>query len=100
MRSISQLVFDERVVGAEAAVSATKETGKFDYDAPIEGMQAIDRYTIRLKLNHPSNDLLSELTTAATPPVPPPIVSPDRACAGLRIAHPPRNAPGTLTHWH
>ena len=27
-----------------------KKTGKFDYDAPLEGMQAIDRYTLRIKL--------------------------------------------------
>ena len=34
-------------------VAKAKETGKFDYDAPIEGLQAIDRYTLRLKLNFP-----------------------------------------------
>ncbi len=35
-----------RVVGAAAAIAAAKKTGKFDYDAPLEGLQAIDRYTI------------------------------------------------------
>src|SRR5438477_2088170 len=45
MRSISQQVFDEKVVGAAAAVSAANETGKFDYEAKLEGLQAIDRYT-------------------------------------------------------
>ena len=66
MRSISNLVFDGKLVGADTVVAAAKATGKFDYDAPIEGLQAIDRYTIRLKLNYPSYDLLSDLTTAAT----------------------------------
>ena len=66
MRSISNLVFDGKLVGADPVVAAARTTGKFDYDAPIEGLQAIDRYTIRLKLNYASYDLLSDLTTAAT----------------------------------
>src|SRR5262249_45760998 len=66
MRSISNLVFDGKLVGADPIVAAAKQTGKFDYDAPMEGLQATDRYTIRLKLNYPSYDLLSDLTTAAT----------------------------------
>ena len=41
-------------------MAKAKETGKFDYDAPIEGLQAIDRYTIRLKLNFPDTELLVE----------------------------------------
>ena len=32
-------------------VAKAKETGKFDYDAPMEGLQAIDRYTLQFKLN-------------------------------------------------
>ena len=31
-----------------------KETGRFDFDAPIEGLQALDRYTIRIKLVSPT----------------------------------------------
>ena len=43
-----------------ACVAKAKETGKFDYDAPIEGLQAIDRYTLRLKLNFADYELLAE----------------------------------------
>ena len=99
MRSISQLVFDERVVGAEAAVSATKETGKFDYDAPIEGMQAIDRYTIRLKLNHPSYDLLSDLTTAATAAVAREVIAAYGDASGWAMANPVGTGPYLLKDW-
>ena len=99
MRSISQLVFDERVVGAEAAVSATKETGKFDYDAPIEGMQAIDRYTIRLKLNHPSFDLLSDLTTAATAAVAREVIAAYGDASGWAMANPVGTGPYLLKDW-
>ncbi len=54
IRSPNLQVFDGKFVGAEALVAKAKETGRFDYDAPLEGLQAIDRYTIRIKLNFPS----------------------------------------------
>ena len=66
MRSNFLQIFDGKIVGAEAIVSAAREGGKFDYDVPMEGLQAIDRYTIRLKLNFPSYDLMAELTTSPT----------------------------------
>ena len=43
-----------------------RRRGKFDYDAPIEGLQALDRYTLRVKLTHPAYSLLSDLTTTPT----------------------------------
>jgi ABC-type transport system substrate-binding protein len=66
MRSNNLQVFDGKIVGAERIVSAAREGAKFDYDTPVEGLQAIDRYTIRLKLNFPSYDLMAELTTSPT----------------------------------
>src|SRR5437667_12456005 len=87
MRSISNLVFDGKLVGADTVVAAAKATGKFDYDAPIEGLQAIDRYTIRLQLNYPSYDLLSDLTTAATAAVAPQIIDVYGDASGWVIAN-------------
>ena len=37
-------------VGARAVVDAARETGKLDYDRPIEGLRALDRHTLQLKL--------------------------------------------------
>jgi ABC-type transport system substrate-binding protein len=99
MRSISELIFDEKVVGAAAAVSAAKETGKFDYDASIEGLQAIDRYTIRLKLNYPSYDLLSDLTTAATAAVAREVIAAYGDASGWTMANPVGSGPYRLKDW-
>ncbi len=99
MRSISELVFDERVVGAAGAVSAAKETGKFDYDAPFEGLQAIDRYTIRVKLNYPSYDLLSDLTTAATAAVAREVIAAYGDASGWTMANPVGTGPYRLKDW-
>ena len=41
------------IVGAEEAAARSRKTGKFDYDAPIEGLKALDRYTFQVKLREP-----------------------------------------------
>ena len=46
MRSISNQVFDGKLVGAEPVVAAAVASGKFDYDAAFEGLRAIDRYMV------------------------------------------------------
>jgi oligopeptide transport system substrate-binding protein len=66
MRSNNLQVFDGKIVGAEPIVSAAREGAPFDYDTPMEGLRAVDRYTLRMKLNFPSYDLLAELTTSPT----------------------------------
>jgi ABC-type transport system substrate-binding protein len=38
------------VVGAEEAASRARKSGKFDYDAPIEGMKVVDKYTFQVKI--------------------------------------------------
>src|SRR5438132_599105 len=38
------------IVGARAVVDAARETGKLDYDRPIDGLRALDRHTLQLKL--------------------------------------------------
>ena len=71
LRSINAQIFDDRLFGAKAAIEAAKKTGKFDYDAAFEGAQAVDRYTIRLKLNYPAYDLLGDLTSSGAAAVGP-----------------------------
>jgi len=43
------------LVGARAVVDAAKRPGaSFDYDVPIAGIRALDRYTVQLKLTEPN----------------------------------------------
>jgi oligopeptide transport system substrate-binding protein len=53
---------EDKFVGADAVVDQAKKSGKLDYDAKIEGMQAIDRYTIRLKFKEPDYVLVHNMT--------------------------------------
>jgi ABC-type transport system substrate-binding protein len=41
------------VVGAEEAASKARKENRFDYDAPLEGIRALDRYTFQVKLKQP-----------------------------------------------
>jgi ABC-type transport system substrate-binding protein len=42
------------ILGSEAAIKKAREANRFDYDAPFEGIKALDRYTFQVKLEHPS----------------------------------------------
>jgi ABC-type transport system substrate-binding protein len=99
MRSNSLQILDGRFVGAEAVVAKAKETGKFDYDAPIEGLQAVDRHTIRLKLNFADYELLSNLTTVATAAIAREVVEAYADGAGWVMANPVGTGPYRLKDW-
>ena len=42
--------FIDGIVGLEALKKDAEKTGKFDYDRKVEGLQALDRYTLQVKL--------------------------------------------------
>ncbi|HKW82035.1 MAG TPA: ABC transporter substrate-binding protein [Casimicrobiaceae bacterium] len=60
-------VMTDLVIGARAVVDAAKRSGAtFDYDRPIEGLRAVDRYALQIRLNainYPSVQIF--LTVAA-----------------------------------
>jgi ABC-type transport system substrate-binding protein len=62
VRSPYLFYVEDKFVGANAVVEQAKQTGRFDYDAKIEGLAAIDRYTIRFRLTSPDFVLAHNLT--------------------------------------
>jgi len=68
-RRAGQPVLTDLILGARRVVEAAKKTGKFDFDAPIEGLRALDRYTLRIRLseaNYPNmRDMLGFCGAAA-----------------------------------
>ncbi|NNP68464.1 ABC transporter substrate-binding protein [Acinetobacter sp. Ac_5812] len=44
---------DNKIVGANALVDQAKKTGAFNYDAKIDGVKALDKYTIQFTLTQP-----------------------------------------------
>jgi len=66
VRAQWSFLVEGKIVGLEALAGEAKRTGKFDYDKPIEGLAAPDRYTFRLKLVEPDYNMLYILTMPAT----------------------------------
>jgi ABC-type transport system substrate-binding protein len=99
MRSNALQMVDGRFVGADALVAKAKETGRFDYDAPLEGLQAIDRYTLQFKLVFADYELLSNLTTTALSGVAREVVDAYRDDNGWAMANPVGTGPFRLKDW-
>ena len=46
-------MIDGKIEGGDAARKKAQATGRFDYDAPIAGLEVVDRYTLRIRLVAP-----------------------------------------------
>ncbi|HYD78754.1 MAG TPA: ABC transporter substrate-binding protein [Paucimonas sp.] len=67
-RSVQAPSFEGKIVGMDEAVAQAKKTDNFDYDAPIAGLEVVDRYTLRIRLTAPDpnfNYLLADVNTGA-----------------------------------
>ena len=93
IRSNSLQAVDGRFVGADALVAKAKETGQFDYDATLAGLQAVDRYTLRFQLVFADYELLSNLTTTAFSAVAREAIEAYRDGNGWAMANPSAPAP-------
>ena len=99
MRSNSLQMVDGRFVGADAVVARARETGRFDYDAPIAGLQAIDRYTLRFELAFPDYELIANLTTTAFGAVAREVIEAYGDASGWAMANPVGTGPYRLREW-
>ena len=99
-RSPAFAVFDGKLSGIAALIAAAQKPGaRFDYDAPIEGLQAVDRYTIRLKFDQPEYSLLSDLTTINTAAMAREVVEAYGDSSGWVMANPVGSGPYRLKEW-
>ena len=53
VRSVVLYIFEHQLLGLDEALVAARRTNRFDYDAPIAGLEAIDRYTLRFRFRNP-----------------------------------------------
>ncbi|GGP20498.1 ABC transporter substrate-binding protein [Silvimonas iriomotensis] len=82
-------------VGVDELVAKAKN-GKFDYDAPCEGIKALDRYTIQLKLKQLYPALPYVLAMPHTSPVAREVME---AYGQNSLAHPVGTGPYILKEW-
>jgi oligopeptide transport system substrate-binding protein len=87
-------VSTDLIVGMRAVVDAARRTGKLDYDRPIEGLRALDRYTLQMKLtevNYPIAQAILNYFLCAREVV--------EAANGDIRAHPVGTGPYRLRSW-
>jgi ABC-type transport system substrate-binding protein len=88
-------VMADLIIGARAAVDAAKRPGaKFDYDRPIDGLRALGRYALQIKLNainYPSVQVFLAAAAVAREVV--------EAAGGDIRTHPVGTGPYRLREW-
>ena len=99
VRSNGLVLVEGRFVGSQAIVDRAKETGKFDYDAPMEGLQAPDRYTVVMKLNFPDTELMANLTSSNLVGVAREVIEAYGDGSGWAMANPVGTGPYKLKDW-
>jgi ABC-type transport system substrate-binding protein len=96
-RSPNAFYVEDKIVGLrELADDAKKNGDRFDYDVPVAGLQALDRYTLRITLNHSDYTFPQVMALPSLSPVAREAV----AAYGSEIAaHPVGTGPYTLAKW-
>ncbi len=96
----SQMLFElepAKILGLDEARQRALKGAPFDYAAPIEGLRALDRYTLQIRLAEPAPRFVNTLTLAT------PLGAVAREIVeayGDRIMeHPVGTGPFRLTHW-
>jgi ABC-type transport system substrate-binding protein len=62
VKSPNLYLLDKKVPGMDALRAAAEKNGRFDYDREVEGLRALDRYTLQIRLTEPNPNLLHYLT--------------------------------------
>jgi oligopeptide transport system substrate-binding protein len=85
-----------KIVGGDEVMVAAKKSGKFDYDAPIAGLETPDKYTLRVRIKETDYNFLYIFATNQTAAIAREVVERYGADIG---AHPVGTGPFKLTEW-
>jgi ABC-type transport system substrate-binding protein len=99
VRSPNSDLLEHKIVGLDAAVAKASSSGRFDYDAEIQGLRAADRYTIRLELIDPDYTFLQLLDSAALRAVAREVIEKYGDSSGRVQNHPVGSGPYRLKEW-
>jgi oligopeptide transport system substrate-binding protein len=99
VRSPNSDLLEHKVVGLDAAVAKAKTAGRFDYDAEIQGLRAVDRYTLRLELIEPDYTFLELLDSASLRAVAREVIEKYADPSGRAMHHPVGTGPYRLNEW-
>lgn len=92
-------VYDHRLLGLDEVLALARKTAKFDYDAKIEGLQAIDRYTLRIRFKDPNYTFKYWLADASTAALAREVVEAHADSSNRVMENPVGTGPYRLKEW-
>ncbi|HVF63641.1 MAG TPA: ABC transporter substrate-binding protein [Casimicrobiaceae bacterium] len=99
VRSYYLYLFENRLVGLDPVLAQARKTGRLDYDAPIEGLQALDKYTLRIRLKEADYGFPYWLASTFTAAVAREVVAEKGDAAGRVMEDPVGTGPYRLAQW-
>ncbi|MGH8714216.1 MAG: ABC transporter substrate-binding protein, partial [Casimicrobiaceae bacterium] len=99
VRSPNSDLLEHKLVGLDAVVAKATASGRFDYDAEVQGLRAVDRYTIRLELVEPDYTFLEILDSAALRAVAREVIEKYADASGRAMHNPVGTGPYRLKEW-
>jgi oligopeptide transport system substrate-binding protein len=99
VRSPNSDLLEHKLVGLDAAVAKAKSSGRFDYDSEIQGVNAPDRYTLRVELVQPDYTFLELLDSPSLRAVAREAIDKYADESGRATHHPVGTGPYRLKEW-
>ncbi|MEP7064297.1 MAG: ABC transporter substrate-binding protein [Betaproteobacteria bacterium] len=99
IKSAWTFLVEGKIVGLDELAEAAKKSGKFDYDAKIDGLEAVDRYTLRIRLKQTDYNLPYVLAHEPTSAVAREVVDTYAESDGRIMANPVGTGPYKLAEW-
>jgi ABC-type transport system substrate-binding protein len=99
VRSYDLYLFEGKLVGLDEPLARARKTGTFDYDEKIEGLQALDRYTLRIRFSQPEYGFQWWLATRNFAAVAREVVEAYRDASNRVMENPIGTGPYRLKSW-
>ncbi len=99
IRSPWTWMLDGKIVGLDELAAEAKKTGTFNYAAKVPGLEAVDRYTLRVRLKQPDYNLPYVLAHGPTAAVAREVVAAYADAGGRVMSNPVGTGPYRLEKW-
>jgi ABC-type transport system substrate-binding protein len=99
VRSYWLYLLEKNLVGLDPVLAKARATGSLDYEAPIEGLQALDRYTLRIRFQRPDYAFQWWLTTIQFAAVAREVVDAYKDASNRVMENPVGTGPYLLKQW-
>jgi ABC-type transport system substrate-binding protein len=96
LRPPYEFLFEGNIIGLDEVAAEGKKINRFNYDARVEGLQVVDRYTLRIKLKSPDYNFLYVMAMSNVVAVAREVIEAYNADSG---AHPVGTGPFMLAEW-